>query len=460
MRGAWVVLLATTSCIPTTAGYGDVRHDVSRRMKGVDVRWDAHDDAPPVPKSWHTEELTADRAARWAVWRHPAIQSAFADMGVARAELAGALRLPNPEVSASFGFSGDAQDPSVELDITMSLTSLLNLPNRERAGRHRLAAGKAAVVKRAVEVAYAAKRAFVQAVAAEQALALQRSNLAAAVASAEAAAQLLEAGNVARLVLVNEQAMVEELRIAVSDAEANNVMAKQRLAAAIALESGDGMPPLPKALPKMPEEEADMKRLARLAAMGNLDLVRLEAEYAAAASRADAAELAAWLPHLVAGVNLDRGGGAWSAGPVVGMAIPLFDQGQGPIGIAEAQMERADADHRVVAVRVDRAVKSAVTRLAVRRAQVKQFEEKLLPLRDAVLDQTLLQYNAMSLGVFQLLQARRDQIRARTSYIGVMREYWKARLDLEQLARGSLPPDAAMMSSVDVSGPGGGGEDH
>ncbi|MEQ9321878.1 MAG: TolC family protein, partial [Polyangiaceae bacterium] len=340
------------------------------------------------------------------------------------------------------------------------LTSLLNLPNRERAGRHRLAAGKAAVVKRAVEVAYAAKRAFVQAVAAEQALALQRSNLAAAVASAEAAAQLLEAGNVARLVLVNEQAMVEELRIAVSDAEANNVMAKQRLAAAIALESGDGMPPLPKALPKMPEEEADMKRLARLAAMGNLDLVRLEAEYAAAASRADAAELAAWLPHLVAGVNLDRGGGAWSAGPVVGMAIPLFDQGQGPIGIAEAQMERADADHRVVAVRVDRAVKSAVTRLAVRRAQVKQFEEKLLPLRDAVLDQTLLQYNAMSLGVFQLLQARRDQIRARTSYIGVMREYWKARLDLEQLARGSLPPDAAMMSSVDVSGPGGGGEDH
>ena len=67
--------------------------------------------------------------------------------------------------------------------------------------------------------------------------------------------------------------------------------------------------------------------------------------------------------------------------------------------------------------------------------------------------------NTCPLGVFQLLQARRDQIRARTSYIGVVREYWNARLDLEQLARGSLPPDAAMMSSVDVSGPSS-GEDH
>ena len=72
----------------------------------------------------------------------------------------------------------------------------------------------------------------------------------------------------------------------------------------------------------------------------------------------------------------------------------------------------------------------------------------------------LLQYNAMSLGVFQLLQARRDQIRANTAYIGVLREYWNARLDLEQLARGSLPPDASMMTSVEVSGPSGGGGDH
>jgi cobalt-zinc-cadmium efflux system outer membrane protein len=45
----------------------------------------------------------------------------------------------------------------------------------------------------------------------------------------------------------------------------------------------------------------------------------------------------------------------------------------------------------------------------------------------------------MQLGVFALLRAREQQIRAAIAYIDTLRDYWLARTDLEQLLSGRLP---------------------
>ena len=49
-----------------------------------------------------------------------------------------------------------------------------------------------------------------------------------------------------------------------------------------------------------------------------------------------------------------------------------------------------------------------------------------------------LQYNAMQLGIFQLLQAKRQQINTGILYIETLRDYWLARTELEQILNGRL----------------------
>jgi cobalt-zinc-cadmium efflux system outer membrane protein len=60
-------------------------------------------------------------------------------------------------------------------------------------------------------------------------------------------------------------------------------------------------------------------------------------------------------------------------------------------------------------------------------------------LLERIVNETQLQYNAMQLGVFDLLRARERQIQAAAAYVETLRDYWVARTDLGQLLSGRLP---------------------
>ena len=59
-----------------------------------------------------------------------------------------------------------------------------------------------------------------------------------------------------------------------------------------------------------------------------------------------------------------------------------------------------------------------------------------VPAQAKVLEQTLLQYNGMQLGIFQLLQARREQLDIDLAYVETLREYWTARAALDAVLSG------------------------
>jgi cobalt-zinc-cadmium efflux system outer membrane protein len=59
-------------------------------------------------------------------------------------------------------------------------------------------------------------------------------------------------------------------------------------------------------------------------------------------------------------------------------------------------------------------------------------------LRERLVREAQLRYNAMLLGVFQLLTARREQIDAYRDYLSAVRDYWTTRADLERAAAGRL----------------------
>lgn len=100
-------------------------------------------------------------------------------------------------------------------------------------------------------------------------------------------------------------------------------------------------------------------------------------------------------------------------------------------------------------------VRTARTRLARFRAKARAYHDRLLPLQNQVVEQTQLQYNGMLVGVFQLLEARRDQIDVARGYIEALREYWIARADLEKAVGGSLPTVATTQPATNNQASGG-----
>ena len=145
------------------------------------------------------------------------------------------------------------------------------------------------------------------------------------------------------------------------------------------------------------------------------------------------------IPESSLGAGAEREEGEWKVGPTIEFPIPLFDQGQGRLGRAAAELRRAEQEYYALGVRVRSTARLVQERLQGAEDRARYYRDILLPLRERIVHETQLQYNAMQLGVFELLRAREQQIQAAIAYVDTLLDYWLARTDLEQLLSGRLP---------------------
>jgi cobalt-zinc-cadmium efflux system outer membrane protein len=90
-------------------------------------------------------------------------------------------------------------------------------------------------------------------------------------------------------------------------------------------------------------------------------------------------------------------------------------------------------------VRIRAAARALRDRVEGARDRALYYRDILLPLRERIVNEAQLQYNAMQLGPFQLLRVREQQIEAAAAYVETLRDYWMARGDISQLLSGRLP---------------------
>ncbi|MBK7580137.1 MAG: TolC family protein [Myxococcales bacterium] len=192
----------------------------------------------------------------------------------------------------------------------------------------------------------------------------------------------------------------------------------------------------PERLPGPPASEIDLSSSERLALSRSLDLALARQRFTAAAKRANLARVEGLLPEVRAGVAAEKeiNESRWGVGPAVGLELPLFYQGQGEVAAARAEMRRQARLHDVTAIQVRSAARTTAATLSVARERVRFYETVLLPLRERVVAETQLQYNAMNAGVFQLIAAKRDQVETGRAYVEALRDYWLTRAEHEQLS--------------------------
>lgn len=124
------------------------------------------------------------------------------------------------------------------------------------------------------------------------------------------------------------------------------------------------------------------------------------------------------------GVSAERDAGEWELGPSFAIPIPIFTQGQPAIARATSRLRQAQQTYYATAVEIRSAVRQAYTRVNSIQQRIEHYQKVMLPLRQSIVEETQLQYNAMQIGAFQLLQAKRDQIQTGQIYLELLKDYW------------------------------------
>ncbi len=433
-RTLLLTLAALSGCSPAAVDYGALENAAAARQHWADAR---SGQGRADVRQLLARPLTADAAARVALANNRGARAAAERLGVARAELASVKRLPNPTLEGALRFQSQG-DPEIDLGAMLDVSALLLAISRTGAADADVAAAELEAVGVMVDLSFEARRAFVDVQASLELLELRHSVLDAFEASALAAERLRQAGNLTHLSLVSEQALREEARVALTQARADAQAARERLNAVMGLFGDQTGWRVAGALSDLPAEELPLEKLERQAVLSSLELAAAREHYTAAARHAGVANVSGFLPELKAGVSAERSD-AWGIGPAVELELPLFYQGQGEAGAARARMKQAEHVYADTAVQLRSAVRQARVQLEASRASALQARDVILPLRQQVVEQTQLEYNAMLIGVFELLQAKREQLAAAEQYVQLRHDYWLARLGVEQLLAGGRP---------------------
>jgi cobalt-zinc-cadmium efflux system outer membrane protein len=437
------LILAGCASMKPGQGFDDVRQGVADRA-GMKVHWNngSKEDAEVAAAvaDLLAHNLTADGAVQTALLNNRELQAIYEELNLAQADLVQAGLLRNPVFSGEVRWAtSGSEGPGVVLDLTQDFVSLFYLPLRKGRAEAAFEASKLRVTAAVVDMAAEVRSAFYEYQAAEQAREMRRSVWEATQASFDLAQRLRTAGNNRDLDVLNERDLSEQARVELALAEENATQARERLNALMGLWGKQTQWRAEALLPSIPTEESTPEGLERIAVERSLDLGIARREIEIAARALGIAKPFGWLTDAEVGVAAERElEGTWSVGPSLSLPVPLFDQGQGAVGKAQAQLRQASEHYYARAIEVRSRARAANAVVVSARDRAHYYHQVILPLRQQIVDQTQLQYNAMQVSAFQLLEAKRNQIDAGASYIEALRDYWVARTKLEQVLSGRL----------------------
>ncbi len=383
------------------------------------------------------EPITADSAVRIAVTNNRALRASLRDLGVERGLLLQASLPPNPTLELDLREQQDPAQPlQIELYAEYPLTHALLAPMRVEAASHELEAARHRAAGRVLETAYEARAAFYAAQAAEQQLALAQRALDALAAARDAAQMLYEAGNVPELDVATQIVAYEEARATTATFELERAAARERLTRALGAHAQGAAWRIVEPLPEPPAEEAVPDALERDAIEASLELAEMRSRLEAIAQRVGLTRTEGWLPDVTVDVHAEQDGTSWEMGGGASFTLPIFDRREGDAAAEEARFDALMERYLGAAVEVRSAAREARNRLTSMRLRATQYGRVIVPARRRVFEQTLLQYDAMQVGVFELITALRMQLQAELDSVSALRDYWTARAALDALVRG------------------------
>lgn len=453
-----VALVGLCGCASTSI-QRDVRdvaaltHVVLPSVAQDDVRAESVDDTRKILN----QPLDAEGAVRIALLNNRELRARLRGLGISRGALVQAGILPNPTVEAELL---PERNTTLELRVEYDLTSLLMAPLRAGAARVELDAARYQVAGDTLTLGYRVRAAFYTAQAAERRLHVGHQMLDSLAAARDAAQALRKAGSTSERELVAQEAALERARVSNAKLELMVVKAREALTRLMGVHGAETQWALRGALAEPERELVIPEHFENRCVSASLELTASKLKLEALAKRAGVTRTEGLVPDVAADVHVLAGDPtaqqsadkSWRVGGGLRVGLPIFDRKQGRTLSLESEFDAELERFYGKATDIRSAARELRAEVTSAHARARQFQTVIVPAQKKFTAETLLQYNAMQLGIFQLLEAKREELDADLQYVDTLREYWIARAAVESLMAGQRvtppkPGDAAPFAS-------------
>ncbi|NDD11910.1 MAG: TolC family protein [Betaproteobacteria bacterium] len=392
--------------------------------------------------------LSVDSAVEMALLSNRDLQAQLANLGIAEADLVRAGRLRNP----GFSFGRLSGNGVVEYDRTVmfDLLGLLTMPMARQIEQQRFERAQLQAAQDAVTLAANTRRAYFNAVGAQEQLRyLQQVKETADIAN-ELAKRMAQVGNFNRLTQMREQAFFADTTAQLARAQQQALADRERLTRLLGLTGEQLKFQLPDRLPELPKQALEVRSAEQTAMDKRLDIQIAKRQTEALARTLGLTRSTRLVNVLEVGYqNKSETGAQRSNGYEISLELPIFDFGTARVARAEATYLQSMNRVAALGVQAQSEVRESHAAYLTAYELARHYRDEVVPLRKRISEENLLRYNGMLISVFELLADAREQVTGVSNAVAALRDFWVAQVNLDTaLTAGS--PVTASVSPISV----------
>jgi outer membrane protein, multidrug efflux system len=461
-RGALLVtalLAAGCASVSPDANNAQINQLTSGKTAGVSAQVAAADTAATreAVAKLLAQPITAESAVRIALLNNPGLHASMATLGISDADRVQAGTAPNPHFSIGRFTEGDTLE--IERMLKFNIVGLLTLPWRAKwqSQQHELAKLQAA--QEVIKLAADTRKAWINAVAAQQTAQYMGDVKLAAEAGGELARRMARVGNWSRLEQAREQVFLADAATQLARAQQAAFAEREKLIRLMGLWGSQTEFKLVERLPDIPKVPQEITNVEERALRERLDVRSSAAESGYVANALGLVKASGFINALEVGYtrnttfNNASGERETKKGWELELPLPIFDWGGANNARSQGMYLQSVARVRETAINARSEAREAYHGYRTAYDVAVHYRDEVVPLRKFINDEIVLRYNGMLASVFDLLGDMRTNIMAVNGAIEAQRDFWLADADLQTTLTGT---SAGSLSGMKASAAGGG----
>ncbi len=381
--------------------------------------------------------LSREDAVQIALLGNPRLRAAFAELGVAEADLQQAGVYSNPSIETVVLWPPEG-DTEIDVEVAWNIADLWRMPVRKRVARAEADRVMMTVLAELLNTAADARLAWDAAVSVAQIVSETADVLDAARSLLDRLRERFDYGFGSELTIERMTAEVAETELELAMAEAELTVALARMRRVLGMPTEVAVEPVG----ELPEAPADLPSGDTLTSIA----VRERPEVRAADLGSSAAHLDLRLERRSTWQRVEIGpaykrttAGSELWGLVLEAELPIFDTNRAQRQRASAELSAAEEGARLARVLVREEVEAALEHLKLATHKERLVRERVIPAREHAHEFAQTHHMQMELSMLPVLETRRELADARRMHVEARRQVAEALVELEFAVGGRLP---------------------
>lgn len=418
-----------------------VSSSIERRL-GKTVHWDKGWPLDEQVKcricSLLQQELTVDAAVQIALLNNPHTQAIFEEIGVSQADLVEAGLFSNPIFDLAIRYPDKKKLlPDIDYSIVASFIDLFLIPLRVKVAKSELAQTTLRVTNEILDLAFEVEQTYYELQAAQIEHGYTRSIEEVTGIHREIASRQKSIDNINSLDFQQVEYRFLEAKLESARMESEIIRLKEKLNKLLGF-CGDIQWTISNELPEIDYQGLPIDHLECVAFRERLDLQAARFEILRLSRKLGIKQWWVYTDGRI-GISGERDpDGLNTLGPAFSGEIPIFNYGQAARHRLRAQLRQAQDELAALEIRILSEVREAHKLLMNNLEIINDYQARIIPLQNKILESSEGLYNVMGIGINRLLENKREEMQANSKYIVSLRNYWMARVQLDRALGGNL----------------------